>query len=112
MRKRVLAEDPPDLRRRELLRTISMGALAGAAGWSGGLLSAPPAEGGSVHRLRGEVLVNGRRVGADAVIRGNDSIRTGSNSFLIATVGGNAYLLRENSMLEMSGDRAAQSLKL
>lgn len=105
--------DEADTLRRELLRALSLGAFAGLAGWSSRVLPAPPASAGrSVHRLRGEVLVNGRRIGPDDVIRSNDSIRTGSNSLLVATVSGNAYLLRENSMLEMSGDRASESLKL
>lgn len=106
-------------RRTFVLRSVALGMLMGSAGWPARLLAAAaknaPArlpEGRSVYEVRGEVTVNGQRVTPDTLIRASDTIRTGSNSYLITAVGDNAFLIRENSVLEMTGETTLRSLRL
>ena len=107
------------VRRALLLRSAVLGMLMGSTGWSTRLLAAAldrvPARlpaGRSVYEIRGDVTVNGQRVTTDTLIRASDTIRTGSNSYLITAVGDNAFLIRENSVLEMAGETTIRSLRL
>jgi len=99
-----------DTRRRFLVRALSLGWLAGGAGWQASSLAAlfgklpgRLPEGRSVFEMRGEVLVNGQRATDKTVITPADKITTGSNSYLIAAVGANAFILRDRSVLELGG---------
>ena len=55
----------------------------------------------SIHDLRGEVLVNGKRIGKDAVIRAGDSVVTTSNGYVVFVVGQDAFMLRERGELRL-----------
>lgn len=101
-----------DVARRDFIaQALSLGIAAGSAGWSLRVLAATSG-GRSVYRMQGDVWVNGRPIGANATLRPSDSIKTGSNSYLITRVGDHAFLIRENSVLEMAGDDALRSLRL
>jgi len=51
----------------------------------------------NIIELKGDVLVNGRRIGPDAIIQTGDRIRTGPASSLGFTLGRDAFLLRPDS---------------
>jgi len=72
----------------------------------------PP--GRSIFELKGEVLVNGQPATLDTLIRPGDRIRTGRNSHLIFVVGQDAFILRDNSRLQLQGvgDSLIQGLRL
>ncbi len=107
-----------DARRNFLVRTLALSLLA--SGWSRNALAEilgraprPLPEGVSIFRLKGEVTVNGEAATAETMIGPGDHIRTGANSELVAVIGDDAFMLRENSDLELSlGDRARQGLRL
>jgi hypothetical protein len=99
------AEDP---RRAFLLRALAAGVLAaGGVGRAGaqffGRRPQPLPAGRSVYESTGAVTVNGQpateatRIGADA------RLETGKGAQLIFAVGSDAFLLREESRLELAG---------
>ena len=99
-----------EARREFLVRALSLGVLAGGAGWNRSALAAlfgsipgKLPEGRSIFELKGDVRVNGTRADEKTVIKPTDTITTGSNSYLIAAVGSNAFIVRDNSTLELSG---------
>lgn len=106
-----MADDPRLESRREfLVRALSLGLLAGGAGWNlpalAGLFGKLPGRlpaGRSIFELKGEVLVNGKPASEGTVLAPTDTITTGSNSYLIAAVGQNAFIVRDRSVLELRG---------
>ncbi len=107
--------------RRGFLRSaLALGWLAGGSSWSTdapaqafGKVPGRLPEGRSVYRFRGEVTVNGRPVTAYSQIRPRDTVITGPDSYLIATVGQDALLLREHTRLELGvAATAKQGLRL
>jgi hypothetical protein len=99
-----------DARRAFLVRALSLGWLAGGAGWNASALAAlfgklpgRLPEGRSVFEVRGDVTANGKPVGDKTVLGPADKIVTGSNSYLIAAVGANAFIVRDRSVLELGG---------
>ena len=107
-------------RRRFLLAALSGGLLVGGLGWNRSalaeLLGQVPRrlpEGRSVFRLIGDVEINGRPADRETLIGPEDHIRTGAGAELVAVVGSDAFILRENTELNLSlGDRAVQGLRL
>jgi hypothetical protein len=103
--------DPSDDSRREfLVRALSLGLLAGGAGWNlpalASLLGKLPGklpEGKSIFELKGEVLVNGQRATESTVLKPTDKITTGANSHIIAAVGPNSFIVRDRSVMELGG---------
>lgn len=99
-------EDPA--RRRRLLQLLTGGALAfspygdaGAFFWNSP--SQKLAEGRSVFTLKGEVTVNGKTADQATRIGAGDQLRTAAGSEIIFAVGGDAFLLRENSEMDIGG---------
>lgn len=97
-------------RRKFLVKALSLGYLAGGTGWSlpalaslFGKLPGRLPEGKSVFEMRGQVLVNGKPANEKTLITPSDKITTGSNSYLIAAVGANAFILRDQSVLDLGG---------
>ena len=77
--------------------------LAGSAAAVAGLLlplSAAAAD-TSIHDLRGEVHVNGKRIDRNAVIRAGDTVVTTSNGYVVFVVGQDAFMLRERGELRL-----------
>ena len=91
-------------RRRWLLRAV---ATLGAASLPSAIRQAlamgenPAAPG--LHRVEGEVRVNGRSAASGFLIRPGDVIETGARSQAVFVVGRDAYLLRAGSRLETAG---------
>lgn len=108
-------------RRRFLERAIALGLFAGGTGWNLPVLAALfgkvpgklPA-GQSIFDLRGDVRVNGKPATAATVIGASDKLTVGSNSYVIAAVGDSAFILRENSSLELAaaGKALVRSMRL
>jgi hypothetical protein len=97
-------------RRDFLVQALSLGWLAGGMGWNSPALAALfgklpgrlPA-GRTVFEVKGEVLIDGKQVTESTVIKPTDKISTGSNSYLIAAVGTNSFILRDRSALDLGG---------
>lgn len=101
-------------RRDFLVRALSTGLLAGGAGWNlpalaswFGTIPGKLPEGKSVFELKGQVLVNGKPADEHTVITPSDKIETGDNSYLIAAVGANAFIVRDKSILDLGGAASA-----
>lgn len=97
-------------RREFLVRALSLGWLAGGAGWSPAALAALfgklpgklPA-GKSIFEMKGDVRVNGNPATEKTVITPSDKVTTGANSYVIAAVGANSFILRDRSTLDLGG---------
>lgn len=57
-----------------------------------------------IHRVQGDVLVDGTPAHQRTVITPASSVHTGKRSQIVFRVGRDAYLLRENSGIELSSD--------
>lgn len=110
-----------EARREFLVRALALGAFVGGTGWNlpvlasiFGKLPTKLPEGKSVFELKGEVTVNGARATESTLIKPGDTVRTGSNSYAIYAVGGNAFILRENSSFDIGGvgKAARQAMRL
>jgi len=99
-------EDPA--RRRRLLQLLTGGALAlapvgNANAFFWGSSTKKLAEGKSISTLDGKVWVNRSRADENTRIRAGDVVRTGADSEVVFAVGADAFLLRADSELEISG---------
>lgn len=115
-----MMDNPHDeLRRRWLIRALRIGVYGAALapGLAPNLASAqsssqpgelPP--GRSIHRLEGDVRVNGRRARRDTTIRPGDEVRTGAGASVTFVVDTDAFHLRERSRLQLEGAGAAASV--
>ena len=99
-----------DPRREFLVQALGWGLFA--AGSTTGLLQPAFAMGGipgklppgrSIYKLKGQVTIDGLAADIDTQINANSLIKTGDSSQLIFVVGQDAFILRENSELQMGG---------
>lgn len=104
-----------DPRRTFLLRALTLGWLAGGAGWQvealAGVFGELPArlpEGRSIFSLSGEVWVDGQPATRDTHIGADAQIRTGRGATLVGVVGQDALILRGNSELQLTGAQSAK----
>jgi hypothetical protein len=97
----------PQARRRFVQAALAAGALlpGGIAALIGRALAQGAAKQG-VHRLRGEVRVNGEPAKKGTPVKPGDTVSTGARSYVTFVVGEDAFLLRGNSRLELSGSAA------
>lgn len=89
------------------------GFLLGAGGAAAGLflplrVSAQRVD--SIHDLRGDVRVNGRKIGGNAVIRSGDYVVTTSSGYVVFVVGQDAFMLRERSELRLEPEPGKEFL--
>src|SRR5262245_6633622 len=97
-------------RRQFLVRALSLGWIAGGMGWNstalaslfGKLPGKLPAN-RSIFEMKGEVLVNGQPATEKTIITPSDKVSTGANSYVIAAVGANSFILRDKSVLDLGG---------
>ncbi len=89
-----------------ILATSGTGALLGRQARAQMLGQVPDAlpPGQSVYELQGEVWVDGQRAALTTQITPDSLIRTGSNAYIIFVVGQDAYILRENSELQLESE--------
>lgn len=105
--------DTEDPRRVFLLKALAAGLLAaGTPAWAQVFGRKPERlpPGQSIHELTGAVTLNGKPATAASTITANDRIETGPDARLIFVVGADAFLVRDNTRLELSGSRGVVSL--
>lgn len=101
-----MVSDPDESRRLFLLRALAAGVFAVAPKARAELLGKVPHElppGQSIYSIKGELRVNGQLASADTLIRPSDYLETASGSQAVVVVGKDAFLLRANSQLQLSG---------
>jgi len=88
--------------RRKYLRAGAVAGLTLQFAWLRGLLAAGSVEKG-IHRLRGDVRVNGEPAKEGMDIKAGDIITTGAASEVVFVTGKDAFLIRANSRVEAQG---------
>ena len=107
-------EEADDPRRVFLLRMLAAGVL-GAGGISGaaaqffGQRPRKLPAGKSVYDASGAVTVNGQAASTATRIAAGDRIETGAGGQIIFVVGADAFILRENSRVELGGSNVVVS---
>jgi len=101
-------EEIDDPRRELLIQALSAGMFAGAAGiiqpvYAMGKIPKELVPGKSIYDMRGNVNVNGTPANLDTQIQATDTITTGRSSHVVFAVGKDAFVLRSNSQLKLSG---------
>lgn len=108
--RRTVKEEIDDPRRELLVRALSAGLFI--AGGSAGILQPVHAmgkipkvlePGKSIYDISGNVTVSGKPADENTLITGSDVVETGARSHVVFTVGKDAFVLRSNSRLELSG---------
>ena len=95
--------DPETRARREfVLRLLALGTFAGSSlsRADSGIIVASR----SIHLLEGTVFVNGIKATIDTPISAKDRIKTGRNGRVVFSIGHDAFILRNNSELDLSND--------
>jgi hypothetical protein len=88
--------------RRRYLRAGAAAALAMQFAWLRGALAAGSVEKG-IHRLRGDVRVNGAPAKEGMDVKAGDVVTTGAASEVVFVTGKDAFLIRANSRVEAQG---------
>ncbi len=102
-------EEIDDPRRKMLVRALAGGFfVAGSAGilqpvHAMGKIPKILEPGKSICDIRGNVTVSGRKADENALITSSDVVVTGRRSHVVFAVGKDAFVLRSNSRLELSG---------
>jgi hypothetical protein len=94
-------------RRRTVLRMLAASGALGAAG-IGGWISQALAKGDigtipGIHHVEGTVTVGGKRAKVGTPVNLGDHIATGPGSRAVVVVGGDAFLLRSDTLIEVKG---------
>ena len=92
--------------RRRWLRGAAAAALAAQMAWLRDALAAGQVEKG-VHRIRGDVRVNGVPAREGMEVKAGDVITTGRDSEVVFVTGRDAFLIRANSRIEAQGNSGA-----
>ena len=98
----------PFLIRRRWLRALAVGALGGtsvSAWMSRALASGDKPLAPAIHRLEGTAKVNGRDAAVGTPIALGDRVSTGARSQAVIVLGGDAFLLRSDTLLEVKGSQ-------
>lgn len=96
-------------RREFLIRALSVGLFAtSAAGlsvpvWAMGKIPRELPPGKSIYKLEGEVNIDNKPASIDTKITANSVIETGVSGTIIFAVGKDAFILRDNSKVEITG---------
>ena len=97
-----------EARRRQLLRTIAAGAVGagGLSGWMSRALASGdmPATPG-INRVDGTVTVNGKPAKAGTPVAMGDRVATGRDSQAVVVLKGDAFLLRQQTVIVVQGSR-------
>lgn len=101
------------IERRLFLRSLSAGIAGGLTGLISQALAADgPAIRQGLHRMHGEVSVNGKPAQEGMRIRRGDTISTGRNSDAIYVLGDNAFYQRADSRIDFGKTSAATFLRV
>ncbi len=104
--------DPSDdPRRRFLLKALAAGVFASASlrrAWGMGdvfgRIPQPLPEGKSIYEIGGTLKVNGTVADDDTLVHAGDTLETDEGSHAVFVVGKDAFILRENSRVGLSGE--------
>ena len=101
------------MNRRRWIRNLGAGLLAQYlnslhAAWAAGKNPLPP----GIHRLSGDVRLNGETAREGMQVKPGDSIATGKDSEVIYIIGQDAFLQREQSLVSIGGDALKNVLRL
>jgi hypothetical protein len=106
-------------RREFLLRALSAGffasGLTGAltrAAYGAGKIRRELPPGKSIYEIKGSATVDGSQANLDTQVRPNSLLETGRSSRMIFAVGQDAFILRSNSRLQLSGNELVNTLRL
>jgi hypothetical protein len=102
------SDEAQDPRRGFLLKALAAGLLAagGIPGASAQFFGRRPQKmpaGQSIYETAGAVTVNGQPATAATRITAGDRVETGAGAQLVFVVGADAFIMRENSRLELGG---------
>ncbi|MGQ0524322.1 MAG: FecR domain-containing protein [Betaproteobacteria bacterium] len=104
-----------DPRRRILIEALTLGLFAAipagnamAQIFGSRPTKMPPEQ--SIYRIAGTVTVNGAPATLQTIIRPGDTVETGKGSEIVFVVGGHSMIVREDSRLEIEGDKKESSL--
>ncbi|MBL6750624.1 MAG: FecR domain-containing protein [Nevskia sp.] len=102
-------EDP---RREFLIAALKLGLFAGGLGWRRpaladffGQVPSKLPQGRSIFDLRGDVRVNGEPARKETVVAAGDRVTVGKGGHAVFAVGDSAFIVREDSDLQMSGSK-------
>jgi hypothetical protein len=100
-----------DPRRDFLVRALGLGVFSATSltgllnpAFAMGDIPAKLPPGRSIYKLQGMVIIDGQRADIETQVKANSLVRTGSNSRIIFVVGGDAFILRSNSELQLGGE--------
>ncbi|HSV79743.1 MAG TPA: iron dicitrate transport regulator FecR [Ramlibacter sp.] len=101
-------------REEELFWWRRRGFVQGALAWTalGGMAAAHAQQRSNVVELRGDVLLNGRRLRPDTIIQTGDSLETGPGSTLSFVLGNAAFHVRENSRTTVERGQTLNTVSL
>jgi hypothetical protein len=101
------------LERRLFLQGLSAGAAGGLTAWVHQALAAEPnALRQGMHRIKGEVAVNGVPVKEGALIKRGDVVATGAGAHAVYVLGDNAFLQRADSRVAFGENSVATFLRV
>lgn len=105
-----MSEKSDDPRRKFLVDALTLGLMGGVgslgfmqASYALGDVPKKLPEGRSIYKLKGKVKVDGQNATIDTKITASSKIQTGPDSRVIFVVGGDAFVLRSDSELQMGG---------
>jgi len=105
-----MKEKPEDPRRKFLVEALTLGVFAGfnvsglvQPSYAMAALSKKLPPGKSIYKVEGQVKVDGNPATIDTVIRANSLIETGDDGKIIFAVGTDAFILRDNSSMQLDG---------
>lgn len=110
--------DIDERKRQFLIQALSAGLFAaGSAGllqpvWAMGKIPKVLEPGKSIYDMKGVVKINGKPASEKSQIKASDLIETGAGSHLIFAVGKDAFILRDNSKLQLGGKGIISEMKL
>ena len=112
-----MKDDIDDPRREFLVRALTAGLFAGSGGfassvWGMGKVPKVIPPGKSFFDIKGDVRVNEVPATLDTFIKPNDVVQTGSSSHAVFVVGKDAFILRDNSSMEIQGNAIINTLRL
>jgi len=106
-------------RRRFLVRALAGGFFATGglgtllrAGFGAGRVPRELPPGKSIYEVQGQATVDGAQATLDTQVSAASLLETGSNGRLIFAVGQDAFILRANSRLQLSGNLLVNTLRL
>lgn len=97
-----MAHHTDESRRDFLIQMLAAGLLAAAPQVRAGKTPYQLPPGKSIYSLQGALLVNGKPASTETLIQNSDLLKTGAGSQAIFVVGHDAFILRENSELQLS----------